>query len=605
MITPSSLSALLNQNAEMICQHLLPNGKRVHNEWVAGDLSGCAGKSLKVVLSGEKVGVWCDFATGEPGGDLLDLWQQARNVTLREAIIQASSLLHIVVDGESTRPKKNYQIPDRTKLKSVKRLNKEGPVYAYLKSRGLTDQALEDFKVSESDNHFMIFPYLREGKHVNTHKISINRDENNKKLCVQDKGAEPCLFGWDALYYRYPNTRTVTITEGQIDCITLHQCNIPSLSVPNGGGKGHKQDWIENDFDRLSNFDCIYLCMDNDQAGKEAEEEIVRRLGQDRIRLVRLPYKDANECFQHHISDFTPFFQSALSLDPIELKPAPYFTDQVLDKFYPGPNSYAGMRTPWKNVNDAIKFDREELIVWTGFSGSGKSLALNQVSINGMMQGERFVICSLEMPARATLWRMVRQMTGLECPSRERITEAMNWLTDKLWIFDLVGCSKIERILEVFRYAARRYNIRNYIVDSLTKCGLAEDDYNGQKSFTDQLCDFNHQYESTTHLVAHQRKPPGDNPKPSKFGVRGALAITDEANAVISICRIDEDDNSSHSRNNDYNMILSIDKNRDPCGKEGRYGLYYDPISLNYHEDRNKRPTDIFSRNQETTIEIF
>lgn len=607
---PAELSRIANLHAESICRHLLPNGKRIHHEWCVGDLFGSEGRSLKIALEGSKIGVWSDFATGDTGGDLLDLWQETQRCSLREAVAQMSSFLHVVYDGKETRPRRSYERPDKSKIvKEVKRLNKQGKVYAYLKSRGLTDQALEEFRISEENNEWIVFPYLREDGFINAKYIHIERDEYNKKRCRQINNTEACLFGWTALENKYPSTREVTICEGEIDCITLHQCGIPALSVPNGGGGGRKQDWIENDFDRLSNFDTIYLCMDSDQAGKEAENEIVRRLGNERIRLVQLPYKDANECLKHNIIDFRYYLRSARSLDPSELKPADYFTDQVLDKFYPSEGSYRGMRTPWKKVNEALKFDRAELIIWTGFSGSGKSLILNQIAAQGMLDNEKFVICSMEMPGKVTLWRMNRQLTGQEKPSRERIQQTMKWMSDKLWIVDIIGTGKVDRILEVFKYAVKRYDIRNFIIDSLTKCGIAEDDYNGQKEFIDKLTDFAHHYQVIIHLVVHQRKPMTEDGRPGKFGVRGAAAITDEASTVISLWRRNEEEETTKRKKkvvevDPPNAVLSIVKNRE-TGIEGKFGLYFDSESLQYREEKDETRIDYLSFPQEESIAVF
>ena len=607
---PAELSRIANLHAESICRHLLPNGKRIHHEWCVGDLFGSEGRSLKIVLEGSKIGVWSDFATGDTGGDLLDLWQETQRCSLREAVAQMSSFLHVARDGEETRPKREYKKPDKEKIvKEVKRLDKQGKVYAYLKSRWLTDQALDEFRVSEENGEWMVFPYLREDGFINAKYIHIERDENGKKRCRQLNNAEPCLFGWHALERKYPNTREVTITEGCIDAITLHQCGVPALSVPNGGGGGKKQDWIENDFDRLANFDTIYLCMDSDQAGKEAENEIVRRLGNERIRLVQLPYKDANECLKHNIIDFRYYLRSARSLDPSELKPADYFTDQVIDKFYPSEGSYRGMRTPWKKVNEALKFDRAELIIWTGFSGSGKSLILNQIAAQGMLDNEKFVICSMEMPGKVTLWRMNRQLTGQEKPSRERIQQTMKWMSDKLWIVDIIGTGKVDRILEVFKYAVKRYDIRNFIIDSLTKCGIAEDDYNGQKEFIDKLTDFAHHYQVIIHLVVHQRKPMTEDGRPGKFGVRGAAAITDEASTVISLWRRNEEEETTKRKKkvvevDPPNAVLSIVKNRE-TGIEGKFGLYFDSESLQYREEKDETRIDYLSFPQEESIAVF
>lgn len=85
-MTPSQLSERLAGRVESVAKHLLPNGRRMAQEFVAGSLGGEAGDSLKVRLSGGKIGVWSDFATGQSGGDLLDLWCAVRGCDHRLSI---------------------------------------------------------------------------------------------------------------------------------------------------------------------------------------------------------------------------------------------------------------------------------------------------------------------------------------------------------------------------------------------------------------------------------------------------------------------------------------------------------------------------------------
>lgn len=59
--------------AEDVARRLLPGGVKRGTYWVAGDLSGAAGKSLRVRLEGDKAGCWMDNATGEKGGDFVSL----------------------------------------------------------------------------------------------------------------------------------------------------------------------------------------------------------------------------------------------------------------------------------------------------------------------------------------------------------------------------------------------------------------------------------------------------------------------------------------------------------------------------------------------------
>jgi twinkle protein len=75
------ISSMLNDRAEQVASMLLPNGRLVKREWCVGSVHGEPGMSLKVCVSGDKVGVWSDFAAGV-SGDLIDQRQcvQRKNI---------------------------------------------------------------------------------------------------------------------------------------------------------------------------------------------------------------------------------------------------------------------------------------------------------------------------------------------------------------------------------------------------------------------------------------------------------------------------------------------------------------------------------------------
>lgn len=156
---------------------------------------------------------------------------------------------------------------------------------------GITDETIAAFRVAEQirgGKTYAVFPYLRDGELVNVKYRNIAE----KRDMRQEGGAEPCLFGWHLID---PKARTVAITEGEIDAMTLHQVGIPALSV-NAGAGNHQ--WLENDWERLDCFSEILIFFDSDEAGKAGAQEIVRRLGLERCKLVTLPEKDANEFLQ-------------------------------------------------------------------------------------------------------------------------------------------------------------------------------------------------------------------------------------------------------------------------------------------------------------------
>lgn len=100
--------ASLLSRLEGVLGYLYPQGfadKKGHKFYI-GDINGLEGESLSVELTGEKAGLWHDFATGE-GGDVFDLWKAARGcVSFREALQDAASYTGAVETTPRRTPKR-------------------------------------------------------------------------------------------------------------------------------------------------------------------------------------------------------------------------------------------------------------------------------------------------------------------------------------------------------------------------------------------------------------------------------------------------------------------------------------------------------------------
>jgi|SRR6516165_98311 twinkle protein len=83
-----AVKAALLRRAEEFVRWLLPNGHKEGHEWLIGSLRGEPGQSCRVVISGAKAGVFIDWATGEKGGNLVELLKQVRRCDFREALRQ-------------------------------------------------------------------------------------------------------------------------------------------------------------------------------------------------------------------------------------------------------------------------------------------------------------------------------------------------------------------------------------------------------------------------------------------------------------------------------------------------------------------------------------
>ncbi len=582
------VSRQLAKRVEEIARYLLPNGKRYGNEWCVGNINGEIGESLKLHLVGDKAGVWCDFATGDKG-DLLDLWTLNRNLKISEAIKEASSYLGITLPEFEAHRSPKFVKPS---LKVISPLTTNSPVTQYLTAdRKLNKETINAYKISEKNGQ-IVFPYWRDNELIFLKYLGLERINGKKQITVEPN-CEPCLFGWHLIPH---DARTVILCEGEIDAMSLYQYGLPALSVPFGGGKGNKQKWIEYEFDRLAFFDEIYLCFDDDTEGQIATLELVERLGRHRCRIVKLLYKDANECLKANITreEIHNCFQKARTLDPEELKSAHVFVDQVISEFYPGDGVHLGYTAPWEKTQGKILFRPDELSVWTGINGHGKSQFLGQILLHSMKQGARVCIASLEIKPKRLLMRLTRQASALAEPSKEYIHAIHQWYEDKLWLFDLVGTAKSQRLLEVFLYARQRYGIDVFVIDSLMKLDIAEDDYKAQKAFMEQLCDFKNQHNCHIHIVIHPRKGANELLPPGKLDNKGTGAISDLADNCFTIWRNKEKEELKQIQNNggaltgkqlkkldESDCLWCCDKQRNGDW-EGKFGFWFHAPSLQY-----------------------
>jgi twinkle protein len=980
-MTVTEIVDLLKGRAEEIARYLLPNGRLVGREWEVGSIAGEPGRSCKVCVSGDKVGVWADYAAGQ-SGDLLDLWREVRGYgSNKETLAEVKKYLGIKEPRFERPPKKTYNRP--VAPKDARKPAEGSPVMRYLiEERKLTPEAIAAYRLGEIDKvgpypgwktqrpargPFIVFPYFRPGGELYGVKYLHLERKEGKKFTLVEPGCEPTCFGWHVID---PRSREITICEGEIDAVSLWIFGYSALSVPFGGGKGEKQQWVDSDWELLEAYETIYLCLDSDKEGQAATEELVQRLGIHRCKIVTLPRKDANQCLQDGVSkeEIDACFANARTVEPEELKRANHFTDDVIAAFYPAGGKLPGFDAPWQKV--PFRFLRGELTLVTGINGHGKAVSTDtmiptpsgwvtmgdimvgdkvfdengqpcrvvaksellinrpcyritfsdgteivcdenhewltstaqarqswrnarknnrlnarhlkqngsdqtfkrtlpsvvttkliaktikvergcwknlanhsvdvagaikcksknflidpyvlglwlgdgdsygggfttadislldsfrasytvtkrkgkyhhygilgsqkhlrkigvfrnkhipnrymrgsteqrlsllqglmdtdgsvtpygrcefsstnyrlaqgvyelvvslgmqaqiivgdaklngemkgkkyrvtftphtlnvfrlprkeqrlrlgdmrcrkrllqrfivrcdpvdtvpvqciqvdspshlylvtksfipthnsqiwgEVALSGMAQGEKWCIASMEMHPKQTLYRMVRQATAKLTPDRATITACLEWMSDKVWLFHLVGTAKVDRMMEVFEYAFRRHGIKQFVVDSLMKCGIAEDDYKGQKAFVERLCDFAARTGVHVYLIAHPRKGDDESRPVGKLDVKGTGAISDLAfnsfviwrnkakETILKSCGNGEDVELPRGKTiedirKEPDTVLLIDKSRNVEGAEGKYFLWFDGPSLRYIEKQGIRPQPYF-----------
>lgn len=596
-----TIKRALEGRAKETAEHLLPHGVLAGREWCAGSVQGEPGQSLKVCVSGAKVGVWTDFAAGGEGGDLIDLWAAVKGMRLPEALDDIRGWLGIEVPTFERKERKTYRRPERPKCAAPKSV-----VLGYLTGeRKLSPDALAAYRIGEQ-GRMIVLPSLVNGDLIAVKYLGVDRSPEGKKITHVEAGCEPVLFGWQAID---PNAREVVITEGEIDAMTAWDYGLPAMSVPFGGGRGAKQQWIESEFERLLRFETIYLALDMDHEGESAAEEIANRLGRHRCRRVILPRKDLNECRKADIpaDDIRRCFDQARTLDPEELRRAGDFTDDVIRLFWPPAGDEPGYRMPFNKIRNQLTFRPGELTIWTGPTGAGKSQLLSHGCVAWGEQGARVCIASLEMAPRQMLKRMVKQAGNTDRPTEHFIRDIMAWLDSWAWVFAVVGKSLVSRVLEVFEYARARYGCDVFVVDSLMRLGIGSEDYEGQEKAVFELVTWAVEKGTHVHLVAHARKAGVQGHEvPEIEDIKGASEIGANAFNIVSVWRnrkLEDEikqttelaargDSVAELKLKDLAdkppVIMNVAKQRNGDW-EGKCGLWFDQASYQYRSAQDDR----------------
>lgn len=587
----TQVKRLLVDRVHDVVQHLLPNGRKEGNEWRVGSVHGEAGKSLGVHLTGEKAGVWKDFGSGavDDGGDLLDLWCATRRISLSEALIEARSWLGIELPKPVREPKKSYKKPPKPDCG-----NPQGRVMDYLREdRNIPAEIIKKYMIGEKGS-VMFFPFVLPDQSLAM--VKRREAQDGAKTVPTSSDCEPVLFGWQSIP---DDAREIIITEGEIDALSWATYGYLAMSVPFGGGAKNKQQWIENDFDRLERFEKIFIGTDMDDEGNAAAEEIAGRLGRHRCLRVEIPHKDANECLVRGLSQeiMDRCISDARHLDPEGLRRATDFLDEVVHLFWPGDETHLGYRVPYSKVGNRLLFRPAELTIWCGATGNGKSQILSDCIVDWIAQNSRVCLSSLEMKPGQTLKRMCKQVVGIDRPSEMAIGQSLTWLDRGLLLYERVGKAGVTGLLDVFNYARAKYGCDQFVIDSLMRLGVASDDYVGQEKAVFELIDWTIANNVHVHLVAHSRKGGDKRTGPETTeDIKGAMEIGANAFNVIVVWRnrkLEEQIEESQDKEELEELkkvpgvVMNVAKQRNG-DFEGKIGLWFNTDNYRYRSAHDR-----------------
>lgn len=258
----------------------------------------------------------------------------------------------------------------------------------------------------------IVFPYF-EGQEV----VNCKYRGLSQKVFRQEFDAKKILYGANDI-----NDEYLVIVEGEIDKLSCAEAGINScVSVPDGAPpegsapSDKKFEYLINCKDAIERVKKIVIAVDSDGPGKTLEQELARRIGQERCWRVTWPdgCKDANDVLMRHDAN-------TLKHCIDDAKPWPI--DHVV---YPGDlgddllalreqREARGLSTGWKSIDELYTVMPGELTIVTGIPGHGKSEFIDALILNlANMHGWGAAFCSPEnLPVTRHLTKLLEKHIG-------------------------------------------------------------------------------------------------------------------------------------------------------------------------------------------------
>ena len=229
---------------------------------------------------------WKDFSSGRVIG-ILDLFQHKYGDTYKEAIVRLceETGVNLPDDGNWTGYNKGELLPKNYRYPYIteQSFNNRKDVEEYLGKRGLSIATLDHFGIKEDEHKNIVFEFFDADNMLLSVKLRpSHRIRPSEPKMFWQSGSDNCplLFNVNRVNFEQP----LVITEGNIDAMSVFEAGYYNVvSIP-GGVQDTK--WIEFNYKFLENFSQFIVWTDNDEAGQQGRQKIVKRLGEYNCKIV-------------------------------------------------------------------------------------------------------------------------------------------------------------------------------------------------------------------------------------------------------------------------------------------------------------------------------
>ena len=277
--------------------------------------------------------------------------------------------------------------------------------------RGLTRETCAKYRVRHRYNEDgeMVEQYYPATKEYSLSGYKVRM--NPKDFDAYGTTGKVCeMFG--QMMFRNTNSRSVVVTGGELDAMSAFQMlmdyqkskgndgyePIPVVSCTVGEQSTAKQ--MQSQYEWFNKFDKIILCLDNDDAGKNAAAECLNVLPKGKTFILEMTMKDANEYLMSgRTREFVSAYFSAKPLIPAGVIGSDCLYDKVIDGIniahIPLPDFMCDLS---EMMGDGIPLGY--IVNFASASGAGKTTIVNEMIYKWIFHSpHRIGVVSMELDA--------------------------------------------------------------------------------------------------------------------------------------------------------------------------------------------------------------
>lgn len=536
--------------------------------------------------------------------DIIDILMEKGNTFLEAAkYLFEKAGVEYSFGEKDVRTRHNYRYPHEEPI------NEKEHVVDYLGKRGISKNVIDYLDIREDSHGNGVFNFYDTNDVLTMVKYRPARTVEKhsgqpKTWCQKDADTSALLFNMN----RVNTSKPLLITEGEIDCASAIEAGyINTVSVPLGAGNLH---WIEENWDWLNNFESIIIWSDNDEPGIKMRKECIYRLGTWRTKYIstpeffekengkRVPLKDINDCLQVGGKEFVMNLISEAKDVPVK-SVVDYSEIEELDI-----SQMDGVKTGIKPLDDELlKIFYGTLTVLSGRPGSGKTSIIDQTIARTIDDDSPVFLFSKEMPERMSANWFNTIIAGrrnmVERTSRDNrkyyiVPQAVqkkmqSHYNKKLFIYRDDEPNDVDSVLKSAEECVRKFGCKLIVLDNLMMIDLncSESDKNtAQTNLINALIKFAAKFNVAVVLIAHPRKTQDTNSDIEMYDISGTSNIINLAMRSIGLRRVSKKEkNDPKSKWHNYDVVLTVIKDRLLGKADFQMGLWYDLTSRRFYTD--------------------